>query len=200
MRVRGAGRRRARPKTKKARRDVETVVPAPTYERSRPLPALRKLESSLEAPLPSITTFLTYDDQAETAVRYYTSIFENSKIVNTMRAGDKVMSLTFELLGQTFMALNGGPTFSFAQGVSLFVSCDTQEQIDRYWNQLTDGGKPVQCGWLVDRFGVSWQIVPKILGDLLGDKDPQKAGRAMQAMLKMQKLDIAELKRAHAGT
>ena len=149
--------------------------------------------------MPSITTFLTYNYHAETAVRYYTSIFENSKIVNTMRAGDKVMSLTFELLGQTFMALNGGPTFSFAQGVSLFVSCDTQEQIDRYWNQLTDGGKPVQCGWLVDRFGVSWQIVPKILGDLLGDKDPQKAGRAMQAMLKMQKLDIAELKRAHAG-
>ena len=104
--------------------------------------------------MPSITTFLTYDDQAETAVRYYTSIFENSKIVNTMRAGDKVMSLTFELLGQTFMALNGGPTFSFAHGFSLFVSCDTQEQIDRYWNQLTDGGKPVQCGWLVDRFGL----------------------------------------------
>lgn len=149
--------------------------------------------------MPSITTFLTYNDQAEAAVRYYTTIFEGSKIVSTMRAGDKVMSLTFELLGQTFIALNGGPTFSFAEGISLFVSCDTQEQIDHYWNKLTDGGKPVQCGWLVDRFGVSWQIVPRILGDLLGDKDPQKAGRAMQAMLKMQKLDIAELKRAHAG-
>lgn len=125
--------------------------------------------------MPSITTFLTYDHQAEAAVRHYTSIFEHSKIVNTMRAGDRVMSLTFELLGQTFIALNGGPTFSFAQGISLFVSCDTQEQIDRYWNALTDGGKPVQCGWLVDRFGVSWQIVPKILGDLLGDRDPQKS-------------------------
>lgn len=150
--------------------------------------------------MPSITTFLTYNDQAEAAVGYYTSIFENSKIVSTLRAGDKVMSLTFELLGQTFIALNGGPTFSFAQGISLFVSCDTQEQIDHYWKALTEGGKAVQCGWLVDRFGVSWQIVPKILGELLGDKDPQKAGRAMQAMLGMQKLDIAELKRAHAGS
>lgn len=150
--------------------------------------------------MPSITTFLTYNDQAEAAVRHYTSIFENSKIVSTLRAGDKVMSLTFELLGQTFIALNGGPTFSFAQGISLFVSCDTQEQIDHYWKALTEGGRAVQCGWLVDRFGVSWQIVPKILGELLGDKDPQKAGRAMQAMLGMQKLDIAELKRAHAGS
>jgi len=149
--------------------------------------------------MPSITTFLTYNDQAEAAVRHYTSIFENSKITNTMRAGDRVVSLTFELLGQSFFALNGGPTFTFAQGISLFVSCDTQEQIDHYWNKLLDGGKPVQCGWLQDRFGVSWQIVPKILGELLGDKDPERAGRAMQAMLAMQKLDIAELKRAHAG-
>lgn len=148
--------------------------------------------------MPSITTFLTYDDQAEAAVRHYTSIFEGSKVVNTMRAGDKVLSLTFELLGQTFIALNGGPSFSFAQGISLFVSCDTQEQIDYYWKALTAGGTE-QCGWLVDRFGVSWQIVPKVLGELLGDPDPQKAGRVMQAMLKMQKLDIAELKRAHAG-
>lgn len=149
--------------------------------------------------MPTITTFLTYDNQAEAAVRHYTSIFENSKVVSTMRTGDKVMSLTFELLGQKFIALNGGPTFSFAQGISLFVSCDTQEQIDHYWSKLTDGGKPVQCGWLVDRFGVSWQIIPKILGELIGDADPQKAGRAMQAMLGMQKLDIAGLKRAHAG-
>lgn len=149
--------------------------------------------------MPSITTFLTYDDQAEAAARHYTSIFENSKITNTMRAGDRVLSLTFELLGQSFIALNGGPSFTFATGISLFVACDTQEQIDRYWNQLLDGGKPLQCGWLQDRFGVSWQIVPKILGELLGDKDAEKAGRAMQAMLKLQKLDIAELKRAHAG-
>jgi predicted 3-demethylubiquinone-9 3-methyltransferase (glyoxalase superfamily) len=149
--------------------------------------------------MPNITPFLTYDNQAEQAVKHYTSIFENSKITNTMKNGDQVFSLTFELLGQPFMALNGGPSFSFAAGVSLFVSCDTQEQIDHYWAKLTEGGKAVQCGWLVDKFGVSWQIIPRILGDLLGDKDPEKAGRAMRAMLGMEKLDIAALKRAHAG-
>jgi len=149
--------------------------------------------------VPNITTFLTYDSQAEEAVRHYVSIFEGAKIVSTMRAGDEVFSLTFELLGQTFIALNGGPTFTFTPGISLFVSCDTQAEIDRYWARLTEGGKEVQCGWLVDKLGVSWQIIPRILGDLLSDKDRAKADRAMQAMLKMQKLDIAELKRAHAG-
>ena len=149
--------------------------------------------------MPNITTFLTYDSQAEEAVRHYVSIFEGAKIVSTMRAGDEVFSLTFELLGQTFIALNGGPTFTFTPGISLFVSCDTQAEIDRYWARLTEGGKEVQCGWLVDKLGVSWQIIPRILGDLLSDKDRAKADRAMQAMLKMQKLDIAELKRAHAG-
>jgi predicted 3-demethylubiquinone-9 3-methyltransferase (glyoxalase superfamily) len=149
--------------------------------------------------MPKITTFLTYNDQAEAAVLHYLSIFEDGKILTTSRSGDQVFSLTFELLGQTFMALNGGPTFKFAQGISLFVSCDTQAEIDRYWDKLTAGGKEVQCGWLVDKFGVSWQIVPKILGELLGDKDSAKAGRALQAMLRMKKLDIAALERAHAG-
>jgi predicted 3-demethylubiquinone-9 3-methyltransferase (glyoxalase superfamily) len=156
--------------------------------------------------MPTITTFLTYDDQAEEAVQLYLSTFENGRIVTTSRYPEggpapagSVLSLTFELFGQTFIALNGGSSFSFAQGISLFVQCDTQEQIDRYWSKLTAGGKEVQCGWLVDKFGVSWQIVPRILGDLLQDKDKAKAGRAMAAMMKMKKLDIAALERAHDG-
>lgn len=148
-----------------------------------------------------ITTFLTYESQAEEAAKLYTSIFPGSRIVSTTPGpGGKVMSVTFELFGQTFMALNGGPTFKFSQGISLFVSCDTQEEIDAYWNKLCEaGGKPVQCGWLTDGFGVSWQIIPKILGELFGARDREKAGRAMQAMMGMQKLDIAELKRAFEG-
>jgi predicted 3-demethylubiquinone-9 3-methyltransferase (glyoxalase superfamily) len=157
--------------------------------------------------MPEITTFLTYKDQAEEAVRLYLSVFENGKIVSTMprnegAPGPKggVFSLTFELFGQTFIALNGGQTFTFSHGISLFVSCDTQSEIDRYWAGLIDGGgKEVQCGWLVDKFGVSWQIVPKVLGQMLSDRDATKAGRAMQAMLKMNKLDIAALKRAYDG-
>lgn len=113
--------------------------------------------------------------------------------------GGSVISVTFELFGQTFIALNGGPTFTFSQGISLFVHCDTQAEVDRYWSKLTEGGKEGQCGWLVDKFGVSWQVVPNVLGELLGDKDPAKAGRAVQAMMKMKKLDIAALKRAHEG-
>jgi predicted 3-demethylubiquinone-9 3-methyltransferase (glyoxalase superfamily) len=157
--------------------------------------------------MPEITTFLTYVDQAEEAARLYVSIFENGKVVSTSRYGDagpgpkgSVMSVTFELFGRTFHALNGGPTFSFSQGISLFVSCDTQAEIDRYWSGLTaNGGKEVQCGWLVDRFGVSWQIIPKALQPLLMDADPARAGRAMRAMLQMKKLDIAALKRAADG-
>lgn len=154
-----------------------------------------------------ITTFLTFDNQAEEAAKLYLSVFESGKIVSSMRYGDagpgpkgSVLSVTFELFGQTFIALNGGPSFSFSQGISLFVSCDTQAEIDRYWTKLTaNGGKEVMCGWLVDRFGVSWQIVPKVLGDMIGDKDAAKAGRAMQAMMTMKKLDIAALEKAYAG-
>jgi predicted 3-demethylubiquinone-9 3-methyltransferase (glyoxalase superfamily) len=156
--------------------------------------------------MPKITTFLTYNNQAEEAVNHYVSIFDG-KIASTMRYGEgapapkgSVLSMTFEILGQTFIALNGGSSFTFSQGISLFVQCDTQAEIDDYWAKLAgDGGKEVQCGWLVDKFGVSWQIIPKVLGDLIGDKDPVKAGRAMQAMMKMKKLDIATLKRAHEG-
>jgi predicted 3-demethylubiquinone-9 3-methyltransferase (glyoxalase superfamily) len=154
----------------------------------------------------SITTFLTYDTQAEEAAKLYTSLLDG-KIKETMRypaGGPKpegsVLSVTFELFGQTYIALNGGPTFTFAQGFSLMVQVDTQAEIDRLWNALTaDGGKPVQCGWLVDRFGVSWQIVPKQLGEMLSHKDKAKSGRAMQAMMGMQKLDVATLRAAFDG-
>ena len=157
--------------------------------------------------MPEITTFLTYNNQAEEAVNHYLSIFENGKITSTTRLpegapGPKgaVLSLTFELFGRTFYALNGGPSFTFTQGISLFVSCDTQAEIDRYWTKLTEnGGKEVQCGWLVDKFGVSWQIVPKVLGSMISDSDPARSGRAVQAMMKMKKLDIAALKRAYDG-
>jgi len=148
-----------------------------------------------------ITTFLTYNHQAEEAARLYVSIFEDGKILDISPGPNgTVMSLTFELFGQRFFALNGGPSFKFSDGISLFVSCDTQAQIDHYWAKLTEGGREVQCGWLVDKFGVSWQIIPKILGELLGNSDREKAGRALQAMLRMQKLDIAELQRAFDGS
>ncbi|HEY3498764.1 MAG TPA: VOC family protein [Polyangiaceae bacterium] len=152
--------------------------------------------------MPEITTFLTYDHQAEEAAKKYVALFDG-KIVETMRAGGPeapVMTVTFEILGKTFIALNGGPSFSFAPGISLFVGCDTQEEIDRFWSALAaDGGKEVQCGWVTDKFGVSWQIVPKVLGQYLGGKDRDGANRALQAMLKMQKLDIAALKRVYEG-
>jgi predicted 3-demethylubiquinone-9 3-methyltransferase (glyoxalase superfamily) len=153
----------------------------------------------------SITTFLTYDTQAEDAAKLYTSLFDG-KIKDTMRypaGGPKpegsVLSVTFELLGQTYIALNGGPTFTFTQGFSLMVQVETQAEIDRLWSKLTDGGKEIQCGWLVDKFGVSWQIVPKQLTGMLSNKDRAKSGRAMQAMMGMQKLDLAKLQAAFDG-
>jgi predicted 3-demethylubiquinone-9 3-methyltransferase (glyoxalase superfamily) len=151
--------------------------------------------------MPTLNTFLTYNDQAEEAVRYYLSIFENGKILSTLPGPNgKALTVEFELLGQRMVALNGGPTFKFSEAFSLAVNCDSQAEIDRYWSKLTEGGKEIQCGWLVDKFGVSWQIVPKMLPQVLSSKDPAKAGRAMQAMMKMVKLDIAELQRAHDGT
>jgi len=154
----------------------------------------------------SITTFLTYDAQAEAAATLYTSLF-GGKITETMHypaGGPKpegsVLSVTFELLGQTYIALNGGPSFSFGQGFSLMVQVDTQAEIDRLWRALTEqGGKEVQCGWLVDKFGVSWQIVQRQLGAMLSDKDSAKSARAMQAMMGMQKLDLAKLQAAFNG-
>jgi predicted 3-demethylubiquinone-9 3-methyltransferase (glyoxalase superfamily) len=146
-----------------------------------------------------ITTFLTYNDRAEEAVRFYVSVFKKSRILDTMRAGDRVISLQFELEGQEFVALNGGPSFTFAQGISLFVACDTQQEIDELYERLSAGGEKQPCGWLQDKFGVSWQVVPPMLGELLGDKDREKADRVLQAMLKMQKIEIAALEKAAKG-
>jgi predicted 3-demethylubiquinone-9 3-methyltransferase (glyoxalase superfamily) len=143
---------------------------------------------------------LWFDGKAEEAMKFYVSVFKNSKIVSTMPGPDgKVLTGTFELVGQRFMALNGGPQFKFTEAISLFVNCETQAEVDELWNKLTQGGAESQCGWLKDKFGLSWQIIPSALGRFLGDKDSAKAGRAMQAMLQMKKIDIAKLQQAYDG-
>jgi predicted 3-demethylubiquinone-9 3-methyltransferase (glyoxalase superfamily) len=151
-----------------------------------------------------ITTFLTFDGRAEEAVDFYTSIFPGSKVTSTTRYGKagpgeegSFMTGTFELAGQEFMVLNGGPSFRFTTGISLFVDCETQDEVDDLWERLSDGGEKGPCGWLTDKFGVSWQIVPRRLGELLGDPDPEKSQRVMEAMLQMGKLEIAGLERAY---
>jgi predicted 3-demethylubiquinone-9 3-methyltransferase (glyoxalase superfamily) len=153
--------------------------------------------------MPKITTFLTFQDRAEQAAKFYVSVFPDSRILNTTRVGGlefgDLVSVTFELGGQQFMALNGGPTFSFSQGISLFVSCDTQAEVDRLWSALSAGGAEGPCGWLTDKFGVSWQIVPAAFSRMVSDQDSEKAKRAINAMLQMRKLDIAALERAYAG-
>ena len=141
-----------------------------------------------------ITPFLWFDGQAEAAAKFYTSIFKDATITSL-----SPMSATFRLAGQEFIALNGGPQFKFTEAVSFFVSCETQEEIDYYWDRLSAGGSNGQCGWLKDKFGLSWQIIPPILGEMLGDEDDAKSQRVMQAMLKMSKLDLQKLKNAHAG-
>jgi len=154
-----------------------------------------------------ITTFLGFESQAEEAVKHYTSIFESSRITSTLRYNEgapfpkgTVMTVEFELDGQRYVALNGGPHFKFTDAFSLSVACETQDEIDRYTEKLlAGGGEQGPCGWLKDRFGMSWQVNPTILPRLLGDKDPAKSGRAMQAMMGMKKLDIAALKRAFEG-
>jgi predicted 3-demethylubiquinone-9 3-methyltransferase (glyoxalase superfamily) len=142
-----------------------------------------------------ITPFLWFDNQAEEAMNFYVSIFKNSKVVKVTRYGEAgpgpkgtVMSATFQLEGQTFYALNGGPLFSFTPAISLFVNCETQQEVDELWEKLSAGGKKERCGWLKDKYGLSWQIIPTALGEMLGDKDPQKAGRVMQAMMQMARL------------
>ena len=145
-----------------------------------------------------ITTFLMFNDKAEEAMNFYASIFKNSQIVNTMPGPNgSVMGGTVELEGQQLMTFNGGPHFSFSQGISLFVKAETQEEIDHLHEKLSDGGEKQQCGWVTDKFGVSWQIIPPILGELLRDSDREKANRVLQAMLKMKKIDIAALKNAY---
>src|SRR5882672_11197612 len=152
-----------------------------------------------------ITTFLWFDDQAEEAIKFYTSIFKNSKVVSMTRYGDAgpgpkgtVMSATFQLEGQEFMALNGGPEFKFTEAISLFVDCKTQAEVDEYWAKLSQGGEEGPCGWLKDKYGLSWQIIPAVLPRLLGDPDAEKAQRVMQAMLSMKKIEIDALERAAA--
>lgn len=155
-----------------------------------------------------ITPFLWYDDKAEEAVKFYVSIFKNSKIRGITRydeAGAKAagrpegsaMTVEFQLEGQEFVALNGGPHFKFTEAVSFVVNCETQEEVDEFWNRLSEGGQEVQCGWLKDKYGLSWQVVPTVLPELLKDKDPAKAKRVMEAMLQMKKIDIKTLKQAY---
>ena len=152
-----------------------------------------------------ITPFLWFDDQAEEAANFYVSVFKDSKILDVSRYGEgspkpagTAMVVNFELDGQPVMALNGGPEFKFTEAISFFVTCETQEEVDRFWNQLTaEGGEESQCGWLKDKFGLSWQIVPTALGTYLGGSDPAGAARAMQAMLQMRKIDIEGLRRAY---
>lgn len=150
--------------------------------------------------MPTITPFLWFDTQAEEAMNFYVSIFDRSRVVRVDRAQGKVLSVEFELEGRRFLGLNAGPHHKFNEAVSFFVSCRTQAEIDALWEKLLEGGgRPDQCGWLKDRFGLSWQIIPAVLRDLLGDPDPGRGQRAMQAMLGMQKLDIAALEAARDG-
>jgi predicted 3-demethylubiquinone-9 3-methyltransferase (glyoxalase superfamily) len=151
-----------------------------------------------------ITPFLWFDNQAEEAARFYTSIFKNSRVLDISRYGDAgpgpqgtVMVAAFELEGQQFLALNGGPEFKFSEAVSFVVNCETQAEVDHYWDKLTEGGKPNVCGWLRDKFGLAWQVVPTALSKMLQDKDRAKSQRVMKAMLQMTKIDIEGLRRAY---
>jgi predicted 3-demethylubiquinone-9 3-methyltransferase (glyoxalase superfamily) len=146
-----------------------------------------------------ITPFLWFDGNAEEAMNYYTTVFKDSKVKNVSRMGGQVLTVEFELNGQDFIGLNGGPMFKFTEAVSFFVNCNDQAEVDYYWNKLLEGGKPSRCSWLQDKFGLWWQIVPKRLMELMGDKDREKANRVMQAMLKMDKIIIADLEAAAAG-
>jgi len=154
-----------------------------------------------------ITPFLWFNDNAEEAANFYTSIFKHSKLGNIARYGEtgpgpkgSVMSVTFQIEGQDFIALNGGPQFKFTPAISFFVDCQSQDEVDNLWEKLAAGGRKDHCGWLQDKFGVSWQIIPAVLGELLHSKDPETAQRVMKAMLKMDKIDIETLKRAASSS
>ncbi len=150
--------------------------------------------------MPTITPFLWFDTQAEEAMNFYASVFKRSRVLAVNRAQGKVMSVEFELEGQKFMALNAGPMFTFTEAISFFVACETQHEIDDLWDKLlAGGGAPSRCGWLKDKFGLSWQIIPTSLGRMLNDKDPARAGRVMHAMLQMSKLDVTALQQAYDG-
>jgi predicted 3-demethylubiquinone-9 3-methyltransferase (glyoxalase superfamily) len=153
-----------------------------------------------------ITPFLWFDGKAEEAMNFYVSIFKNSRVLSVSRYGDagpgpkgSVMTATFQLEGQEFVALNGGPEYKFTPAISFYVNCETQKEVDDLWETLSAGGREVQCGWLQDKYGLSWQIIPSILRELLGDKDPKKSQRVMKAMLQMVKIDIEGLKKAYEG-
>lgn len=154
--------------------------------------------------MPKITPFLWFDTQAEAAANFYVSIFNNSKVVNISRYGEggpgpkgSVMTVVFELDGQEFIALNGGPQFKFTESISFSVNCKTQQEVDKFWQKLSEGGQEGPCGWLKDKYGLSWQVNPTILGEMLNAPDPEKSKRVMQAMLKMKKIDITGLKKAY---
>lgn len=156
--------------------------------------------------MPKITPFLWFDTQAEEAANFYVSVFKNSKIVTIARYGEagpgpkgSVMTVVLQLDGQQFIALNGGPHFKFTEAISFSVDCKTQQDVDEFWEKLSAGGEQGPCGWLKDKYGLSWQINPTILGEMMSDPDPHKSKRVMEAMLKMKKIDIEELKRAYAG-
>jgi predicted 3-demethylubiquinone-9 3-methyltransferase (glyoxalase superfamily) len=146
-----------------------------------------------------ITPFLWFDGNAEEAIEHYLSIFKNGKLLDVTRRGGAVFTATFEIEGQQFMALNGGPHFKFSEAISLYVDCETQAEVDELWGKLCPVGSLGRCGWLKDKFGLSWQIIPRGLGELLQDPDPEKAKRVMDAMLEMSKIDIQALRKAHAG-
>jgi predicted 3-demethylubiquinone-9 3-methyltransferase (glyoxalase superfamily) len=153
-----------------------------------------------------LTPFLWFDGKAEEAANFYVSLFKNSKIVSVARYGEAgpgpkgtAMTATFELAGQRFIALNGGPQFKFSEAISFLINCETQQEVDELWEKLSAGGEKSRCGWLKDKYGLSWQVIPTALGEMLQDKDPQKSQRVMQAMLQMDKIDIARLKQAYDG-
>ncbi|HKX80946.1 MAG TPA: VOC family protein [Nitrososphaera sp.] len=157
-----------------------------------------------------ISPFLWFDDDAEEAAKFYTSVFKNSKVTDIARYGEagskasgrqkgSVMTVSFELEGQKFTALNGGPVFKFSPAISFAVTCETQDEVDYFWDKLSDGGQQVECGWLTDKYGVSWQIVPKALIEMLSDRDAKKSERVMEAMLQMKKLEIQVLRNAYGG-
>jgi predicted 3-demethylubiquinone-9 3-methyltransferase (glyoxalase superfamily) len=153
-----------------------------------------------------ISPFLWFDNEAEEAMNFYVSVFKNSKVGNLTRYGDagpgpkgSVMTASFELEGQQFTALNGGPHFKFTEAISFFVNCETQEEVDELWAKLSEGAQTQQCGWLKDKFGLSWQIIPSVLIELMNDPDPQKSRRVTEAMLRMTKIDIAKLRQAYEG-
>jgi predicted 3-demethylubiquinone-9 3-methyltransferase (glyoxalase superfamily) len=153
-----------------------------------------------------ITPFLWFNNNVEEAFNFYVSVFKNSRIVSVRRSGKgwpggegKVFTGTIEIEGQEFMALNGGPMYSFTPAISFFIKCETQAEVDDLWDKLSEGGTPQKCGWLTDKFGVSWQVIPNLLGEYLGDKDPEKVKRVMNAMMQMVKIDVEGLKRAYEG-